>query len=67
MILGDLLAACTMAGIRPSRVFKLSTASTSTEPLKTRKIDGCVGVDNVDRFEMQPDDPESSECETVTI
>ncbi len=43
-------------GGRPSRVFHLSTVSTSTQPAKTRDSEGFVDVDSVDAPETQPDD-----------
>ena len=43
-------------GGRPSRVFRLSTASTSTQPARTRDSEGFVDVDSVDALETQPDD-----------
>ena len=41
-------------GGRPTRVFKLSTPSTSTQPRKTRELEGSVDVDSVDDIETQP-------------
>ena len=46
----------TNKGGRPTRVFKLSTVSTSTKPPETREIRGCVDVDSVDASETQNDD-----------
>ncbi len=43
-------------GGRPSSVFRLSTASTSTQPARTRDSEGFVDVDSVDTPETQPDD-----------
>jgi len=43
-------------GGRPSRVFQLSTVSTSTQPAKTRDSEGFVDVDSVDAPETQRDD-----------
>lgn len=43
-------------GGRPSSVFQLSTASTSTKPARTRDSEGFVDVDSVDTPETQPDD-----------
>ena len=42
-------------GGRPSRVFRLSTLSTSTQPARTRDSEGFVDVDTVDAPETQPD------------
>ena len=43
-------------GGRPSSVFRLSTASTSTQPARTRDSESFVDVDSVDTPESQPDD-----------
>jgi len=43
-------------GGRPSRVFRLSTVSTSTQPPETRESEGSVDVDSVDAPETQPGD-----------
>ena len=43
-------------GGRPSREFRLSTVSTSTQPPKTLDSEGFVDVDSVDAFEVRPDD-----------
>jgi hypothetical protein len=43
-------------GGRPSRVFRLSTAATSTQPARTRDSESFVDVDSVDTPETQPDD-----------
>jgi len=43
-------------GGRPSRVFRLSTVSTSTKPAKTLDSEGFVDVDSVDTPETQDED-----------
>jgi hypothetical protein len=48
-------------GGRPSRVFRLSTSSTSTQPAKTRDAEGSVDVDSVDAPETHSDDDEWGE------
>jgi hypothetical protein len=43
-------------GGRPSSVFRLSTATTSTQPARKRDSEGFVNVDSVDAPETQSDD-----------
>jgi hypothetical protein len=57
----------TARGGRPTRVYKLSTVSTSTKPPKSGGNDGCVDVDSVDGSPTQLPDPETGLRERVVI